>query len=288
MMTDMTLRATIERLSDELTASERKLATALLSDYPFAGLETIQSLAERTRVSAPSITRFVNKIGCRGYQEFQRTLIAELKEGQRSPVDLHNDDVAVREGFLPRSLSRSADMAASVADAVTSAQFERVCAMLQDDKRSVFVLGGRISDPIAQLLSRHLWRIRREVFHMSSDHETWPEHMLRMRPRDVLVLVDFRRYQRNLAELAKIAAARRGAQVVLITDKWISPIAKSAGEVLAVPIESGTAWDSYVGAVALIEAMIAWIAEQDWDGTRRRIEAWDSFRLGQGASEHDT
>ena len=88
-MTEMTLRVRIEKLSGELTASERELATVLLSDYPFAGLETIQSLAERTRVSAPSITRFVNKLGCRGYQEFQRTLIGELKEGQRSPVDMH-------------------------------------------------------------------------------------------------------------------------------------------------------------------------------------------------------
>lgn len=284
----MTLRATIEKLSDELTASERKLATALLSDYPFAGLETIQSLAERTRVSAPSITRFVNKLGCRGYQEFQRNLIAELKEGQRSPVDLHDNEDALKEGFLTRSIARSADMTASVAEAVTSAQFERICGMLQDEKRSVFILGGRVSDPIAQLLSRHLWRIRREVFHLPSDHETWPEYVLRMRPRDLMVMVDFRRYQSNLAELAGIAAEEKGAQIILITDKWISPIAKHASEVLAVPIESGTAWDSYVGAVALIEAIIAWVAEQDWDGTRRRIEAWDAVRIGQGANDHDT
>ena len=96
----------------------------------------------------------------------------------------------------------------------------------------------------------------------------WPEHVLRMRSRDVVFLVDFRRYQKNLATLAGLAS-KRGAQVVLLTDKWISPIAKHAGEVLAVPIESGTAWDSYVGAVALIEAMITRIAEQDWEGTPR-------------------
>ncbi len=287
MMTEMTtLRARIEKLSGELTASERKLATALLSDYPFAGLETIQSLAERTRVSAPSITRFVNKLGCRGYQEFQRTLIGELKEGQRSPVDLHGEATALKEGFLAKSLARSAEVAASAAEGVTPAQFERVCAMLQDDKRSVFMLGGRISDPIAQLLSRHLWRIRRDAYHIRPDTEVWPEYILRMKPRDVVFLVDFRRYQKNLATLAALAS-KRGAQVVVLTDKWISPIAKHASEVLAVPIESGTAWDSYVGAVALIEAMITRIAEQDWEGTRRRIETWDSVRLGHGVSEDD-
>ena len=47
----------------KLTASERKIANAILADYPFTGLQTIQELAERTGVSAPSITRFVSKVG---------------------------------------------------------------------------------------------------------------------------------------------------------------------------------------------------------------------------------
>ena len=41
----MELRHQIEGLADTLTPAERKLSAALLSDYPFAGLQTIQALA---------------------------------------------------------------------------------------------------------------------------------------------------------------------------------------------------------------------------------------------------
>jgi DNA-binding MurR/RpiR family transcriptional regulator len=41
----MTVRQLIEEKSEEFTSSERKLSAALLADYPFAGLEPIQTLA---------------------------------------------------------------------------------------------------------------------------------------------------------------------------------------------------------------------------------------------------
>src|SRR4029453_16198349 len=84
----MTGGETIRREMAQLTASERKIGNAVLADYPFGALHTIQELAERTGVSAPSITRFVSKIGFAGYQEFQRQLITELRESRRSPLEL--------------------------------------------------------------------------------------------------------------------------------------------------------------------------------------------------------
>lgn len=59
-------------------------------------------------------------------------------------------------------------------------------------------------------------------------------------------------------------------------------VAKHASEVLAAPIDYGAAWDSNVGAIALIEAMVVLVSDTDWDAMRRRIEAWESVRLDHG------
>jgi len=273
------VRQRIEDASDNLTGAERKLASALLADYPFAGLETIQTLADRTKVSAPSITRFLHKIGCQGYQDFQRCLIEELKERQWSPIDIRKATLPTKAGHLADYVERAAIVARSVADNVTEDQFERVCALLSDESRSVYVLGGRISESIGTLLSRHLRQMRRHVFQLPGDPEQWPEYLLRMRSRDILVIFDFRRYQRNLEEAARLAALERQVRIVLITDKWMSPISGKASEILAVPIENGTAWDCWVGAVALVEAIIGQVSETNWEATRTRIEAWDALRL---------
>ncbi len=64
-----------------------------------------------------------------------------------------------------------------------------------------------------------------------------------------------------------------------MTDKWLSPIAKFAAEVMPVPIESGTLWDTYTPALAVTEAIVTRIAEDNWDQTRDRIKSWDALRL---------
>ncbi|MEP0455154.1 MAG: RpiR family transcriptional regulator, partial [Roseibium sp.] len=70
----MLVRERIEEMFEGLTSTERKLSSALLVDYPFAGLEPIQELAKATNTSPPSISRFVTKLGFQGFQDFQRQL----------------------------------------------------------------------------------------------------------------------------------------------------------------------------------------------------------------------
>jgi len=279
----MSIRTLIEKSSESMTPSERKLAAVLLSDYPFAGLASIKKLAEKAEVSPPSISRFVTKIGLSGYPEMQRSLIAEMKEGDRSPVEIHATGKQIEGGYLSGFLSRTAEQMQLADAAITEGQFNRICALFGDPKRNIYSLGGRISDTVAQHLSFHLRQARAGVFHIGRDPEIWPEYLLRMRPGDVLFLVDFRRYQANLKQLSKMAAARR-VQIVLMTDKWMSPAKKYAAEVLAVPIEISTIWDSYSAALAVTEAMATRTAEEDWTSTRKRIEDWDAFRQ----SEQDT
>lgn len=275
----MLIKNRIEKAADTLTTGERKLAAVILSDYPFAGLSSIQELAKHAEVSPPSISRFVTKIGLEGYQDFQRDLIAELKEGHRSPVQLHQAERPVHGGYLKDFISKSASQMAMAADAITEDQFEQICRLLIDPKRSVYVLGGRISDTIAKHLSFHLRQIRKDVYHLPGSPEGWPEYLLRMRPGDILFVVDFRRYQSALEQLSQVAASNRNARVILMTDKWISPIAKHAQEVVPVPIDSGTLWDTYSAALAVTEAIVTRIAEDNWDQTKDRIKAWDALRF---------
>jgi DNA-binding MurR/RpiR family transcriptional regulator len=282
----MSIRDQLAAMSDTLTQSERRLASALLHDYPFAGLKTIQELAAQANVSAASISRFVHKLDCDGYSDFQRQLIQELREGTLSPVDLHATQQLPQTGFLREYLMRISAITAQVPDVITEAQFRRVCQMLGDDKRAIYVIGGRMSDGIGQLLSRHLRQIRRNVYHLPADHEVWPEYLLRMRSKDVFVMLDFRRYQSTLEQLAAKANGR-GTQILLITDQWMSPISRHSNEVLAVPIQSGSAWDTYCAAVALIEAIIAWLGDENWAATEKRIGDWDALRLNHGDTGPD-
>lgn len=273
----MTIRNLIENNSEKLTRSERKLVTTLLSNYPFAGLLNIQELAKDASVSAPSVSRFMTKIGLSGYAEMQHRLLEELRSGDVSPVDLHKTMDKIEGSYLAGFLERAAAQIKSAGDAITDAQFDRITTLLSDRKRQIFALGGRISDTIARHMSFHLAQSRDGVQHIPRDPEAWPGYILRMRPGDVAFLVDFRRYERSLMHIAEATASRRG-KIILLTDSWHSPIKRHAAEILAVPIETGTVWDSYAAALAIVEALVARTAEATWEQTGKRIEAWDAVR----------
>lgn len=120
-----------------------------------------------------------------------------------------------------------------------------------------FVLGGRVSDSIAGFLSANLKQIRPKVHHVPANREHWPDLLLTIRKQDVVVLFDFRRCQRDLEVLAEIVAREGRPTIVLITDKWMSPIARYSDHVVALPIEIQTAWDTFVCVLAFVEAFPA-------------------------------
>ncbi|MBN9053197.1 MULTISPECIES: MurR/RpiR family transcriptional regulator [Shinella] len=284
-----TVRTRIRDAAAQLTASERKIANAILADYPFTGLESIQELAAKTGVSAPSVTRFVSKIGCSGFQDLQRQLIAELKEGQRSPLDLKTSQKPVGHSeFLSEYVTRISSVIQEMAATVSQAQFDILADLVADPSRNIFLLGGRVSDNVASFLSIHLRQIRSGIYHMADNPEFWPEHVLRMRRKDVVVLFDFRRYQLSLARLAETIAEARGATIVVVTDKWMSPAARSADHIVALPIDAGTAWDTVAAAIVLVEALIVRVSETDWEATQKRIRDWDGVRFSMPGYDQDT
>jgi len=276
-VTEISIKTRIEGAHDGYTPAERQLIAVLLADYPFAGLEPIQELSKRAQISAPSISRFVSKLGCAGFQEFQQMLIKELKQGMHSPIDLRQGGLPETSTPLASYLARIDVLNEKLVECVTPAQFQRVCDLLADPKRRIYLIGGRMSDSIAEFFARHLRQIRADVCHIPPDTEVWPEYLMRMRPRDILLVIDFRRYQTSLEFLAEKARARR-VQTVVITDQWITPAAKSATELMSVPIASGTLWDSAVPAFELLEAVLVQLAERDWDATKARIAEWDDLR----------
>ncbi|WP_158971525.1 MurR/RpiR family transcriptional regulator [Chachezhania sediminis] len=273
----MKIRDMLEDMSDQLTPAERQLTSVLLADYPFAGLEPIQDLSKRAHISAPSISRFVAKLGFAGFQDFQQRLVKELKEGQKSPIDLQSGQVLDSDAPLASYFSQIEALNKEMVERVTASQFNRLVELLTDPKRGIYMIGGRMSDTIADFFVRHLRQVRAGVVHIPTDPEYWPEYLMRMRARDVLLIIDFRRYQANLARLSAQARARK-VQTVVITDQWITPAAKGATELISVPVASGTVWDSYLPAFALIEALLVPIADRDWKATMKRISEWDMLR----------
>ena len=94
--------------------------------------------------------------------------------------------------------------------------------------------------------------------------------MLEVAKPDVVLFFDIRRYDARMLDLAA-SAKERGARVVLITDQWISPIARLAVHSLPLRIEVPSSWDSNIVPMFVAEALVAATVNASWPETQARI-----------------
>jgi DNA-binding MurR/RpiR family transcriptional regulator len=264
-----------------LSPAERKLARVLLATYPTAGLESVARFAERAAVSPPTVTRFVGKLGFRGYPEFQRVLRDELQARLSSPLARFTEARAGRQAdsLLADVLEVSRANLQTTQELLSQHDFEEVVELLAAPRRRVLVLGGRVSGQLARYLANQLHLLRPNVAMVDADRTTPAQQLVDLRKRDVLIVFDYRRYQADTIESARVAAAR-GCHVVLFTDPWLSPAANCCGQVLVTSVETIGPFDSLVGATAAVEALVAALLSRLGPQAQARMRGLESLRAG--------
>jgi DNA-binding MurR/RpiR family transcriptional regulator len=143
----------------------------------------------------------------------------------------------------------------------------------------VFVLGGRVSGPLARYLAGQLHLLRPGVELVGADRGAPAQQLIDIRKKDVLVVFDFRRYQADTIESARVASGR-GSNVILITDPWLSPASALARQVLVTSVETVGAFDSLVGAMAVVEALIAAVLRKLGPKAEARMQSLERLRAG--------
>src|ERR1700694_4746020 len=163
-----------------LSPAERKLARVLLATYPTAGLESVARFAEEAGVSAPTVTRFVGKLGLGGYPEFQRLLRDEVQARLSSPLARYRDAPRARpsHSLLPDVLEVSRANLQTPQDLLSQTDFEEVVELLAAPRRRVLILGGRVSGQLARYLANQLHLLRPGVGIVEADRTTPAERVL--------------------------------------------------------------------------------------------------------------
>lgn len=256
----------------DLTRAERQLASHILTHYPVAALGSITALAKAGGVSSPTVVRLVQKLGYQGYSDFQRALRGQVEAMLVSPLVKQSRAGGAMEGHLmTRFASAVAENLQATLAQIDPGEFDAAAALLADPSRRIFAMGGRITHAIADYFVTLMKVIRPEVLLMSDMSNAWPPALLDMKPGDVLLVFDIRRYENAVLQVAEVAR-EQGAEIVLITDRWVSPAAAHARHVLPCHIEAPSAWDSNATLLVLVETLLAAVQGLTWEVTEARMK----------------
>ncbi len=274
----LTISDRIQKGLDDLTRAERQLAHSILENYPASGLGPLSALAKDANVSGPTVARMVQKLGFKGYPEFQAELREELKAKVKNPIAKHDTwaEGAPSEHLLNRFTDEVIENIRHTLGQIDPNDFDAACRTCADTNHHLYIVGGRITHTLAEYLFLHMQLIRPKITHVQSTSNAWPHYLLDVEDGDVFVIFDMRRYENNTLKLAEMAHAK-GARLILFTDQWRSPVHHLAEISFSSRIVVPSAWDSAVSPLLLLETMISTVQGLTWGDTKDRMEALEDM-----------
>jgi DNA-binding MurR/RpiR family transcriptional regulator len=275
---ELTVAERIRSHYAELTQAERQLASTLLANYPVLGLSSITEVATMSGVSSPTVVRMAKKLGFEGFPDLQSKLRLEVEATLSNPLAKIDRwaGAAPETHILNRFADATMENFRNTLRHLSPVDFDRAADLIGVPLRRVFVVGGRITRSLADYFFTHLNMIRDGVTLIPPYASNWPHYVLAMRPGDVLVVFDVRRYERDTARLCEMAR-ERGVELVVFTDQWGSPAMKDAAVSFHARIEVPSAWDSSVVTLFLVEALIAALQTKTGEAGLRRLKTLEEL-----------
>jgi DNA-binding MurR/RpiR family transcriptional regulator len=280
-MTPTGRRPVLDLIADaanRFTPSERRVAEAVISDPKVVAFGTVAQLAEISGSSGPTVLRFAAKLGFEGFVELQGSVQEEIADQLRPATQ------RIRErplsDVIGRTLAADLDNVRSTLGDVDAADFRTAIDLLSDRRRRVFVIASEISGGAGQLLAGQLDLLRDGVFQITGTPVKVSRDLVRVEPLDVVIVFDLRRYERWLLEVTA-RAATTGATLIALTDGRLSPLAERAALTFVVSARGVGPFDSVVGAMSLVNALIAAVAARLRRSATGRLDAVEaSWRAG--------
>ena len=158
----MSVQSRIHLLDNKLTDVEKRIAAYILAHPDEVINATAKEIGEQTQSSAPSVVRFIKKIGYSSLNEFKLAINSEKNEKR----DQKYDDVNLADSFevTKRKLCNNAILTLEETSEVLKQEQIKTIVHLLEEKEVLFVFGIGASSIIAEDIYQKWGRIGKIIF----------------------------------------------------------------------------------------------------------------------------
>ncbi len=263
-----TLIRVIHDRFDEFSKTSKKIAVFLTQNPNDVAMLSVNAVANRCGVHASSFVRFAQALGYSGFRELQGVFHQRLSTaapGFEARLRALQDDLdaggeKTDHGLLRDLVVRDIAALHDLLGMVDDTELQRAAGLLER-AGTVYVAGQLRSAPIAELL-RYLLTMLGKRTVLLDPGGGLAAHMARtMGPRDLLIAVAFRYYASEVVQIAEEAGSR-GAPVLAISDTTLSPLARHASVLFAIPEHDHAFSRSLAAPMCLAQALMVALASR--------------------------
>jgi len=262
---------------DDMSKSYQKIALYLTQNPNDVAVLSVNAIGAKCGIHASSFVRYAQSLGYKGFKElqavFQRRLTTAAPGFDARVRALESELGGAREGEMGLLADLVARDVASLQELLASMDPAALgrAADLIEAADTVYLIGQLRSAPVVELLRYVLTMLGKRTVLLEASGGL-ATHMAKVaRPTDVLFVVSFRFYATEVVNVAEETAGR-GVPILAITDSTLSPYAKVAQVLFAVPEHEYTFSRSLAAPMCLAQALcVALAARLQKDGGEPRI-----------------
>ncbi len=254
-----------------LPRSERAVADLILEFPGRVATHSATELAELAGASKAAVTRFFRSLG---YVSYARAR-ADAREAQQWGSPVYLDGANGSPATAPRTplqshLAGEVELLTRTLESQSEADLEAIAAAIAQARR-VLVVGFRNSHFLAGYACAQFGLVRGSVELVPQGGETLAERLVGLGNGDVVVAIGFRRRVPQF-ERAVAAASATGARILLVSDPGGGTHAPWATWVLRCHCRGSSLFDSYIGALSVLNFLAARVAAKAGAAGRRRLK----------------
>jgi DNA-binding MurR/RpiR family transcriptional regulator len=245
---------------DDMSKSYQKIALYLTQNPNDVAVLSVNAIGAKCGIHASSFVRYAQSLGYKGFKDlqtvFQRRLTTAAPGFDARVRALATELGGVREGemaFLADLVARDVASLQELLASVDAAALAMAADMMEAAD-TVYLIGQLRSAPVVDLLRYVLTMLGKRTVLLDASGGL-ATHMAKVaRPTDVLFVVSFRFYATEVVNVAEETAAR-GVPIIALTDSTLSPYAKLARILFAVPEHEYTFSRSLAAPMCLAQAL---------------------------------
>ncbi|MBC2835065.1 MurR/RpiR family transcriptional regulator [Paragemmobacter straminiformis] len=252
---------------EDMSKSYQRIALYLTQNPNDVAVLSVNAIGQKCGIHASSFVRYAQSLGYKGFKElqavFQRRLSTAAPGFDARVRALEAELGGAREGelgFLADLVTRDVASLQDLLSNMDAGQLAEAAALMEASD-TIYLLGQLRSAPVVELLRYVLTMLGKRTVLLDAGGGL-ATHMAKVaRPTDMLFVVSFRFYATEVVNVAEETAGR-GVPIIAITDSTLSPYAKMAKIMFAVPEHEYTFSRSLAAPMCLAQALCVALASR--------------------------
>ncbi|ANU09777.1 transcriptional regulator [Planococcus antarcticus DSM 14505] len=258
----------------EFSSGQKKVGDLFFKEPIFLAFSSALEVGRRVNVSESTVIRWTQKLGYKGYAEFQQVVQRKLAEERLEKAEQKRPEPIVDQSFLEKLLDADISSIVKLKKSINEDELLRVVDEISQADQ-VYVTSNFFDYGIADWFSNWLNLALGNTEMMQPSTGKYYTQISKLGKGHLVIAFAFPRYTRLVIETLKSAKAK-GADVIVLTDSAESPAIAYADYVLTVSVNSNLNIDSYTSVHALLTSIMRFVYVKEQtkiSGNLAKIEA---------------